>query len=118
MVQTARCDAKRILLATDSPTLNADLMNLAIAVSASGGLVKVDTLAYKAMYGVPIEEDFHAISESDQVIFQDRHALYPPFTNQRARNTSDIFGRVGMFLSGSVTMLVFTRCDVGSSLVS
>lgn len=84
LVQTARCDAKRILLATDSPTLNADLMNLAIAVSASGGLVKVDTLAYKAMYGVPIEEDFHAISESDQVIFQDRHALYPPFTNQRA----------------------------------
>ena len=84
MAQAARCNAKRILLATDSPTLNADLMDLAIEVSASGGSVKVDTLAYKAMYGVPIEEDFHAISESDQVIFQDRHALYPPFTNQRA----------------------------------
>ena len=36
------------------------------------------------MSGVPIEEDFRAISESDQVVFQDRDAMGPPFTNQRA----------------------------------
>ena len=84
LAQTARCNAKDILLATDSPTLNADLMRLAIAVSASGASVDVDTLAYEAMYGEPIEEDFHTISEYDQVVFQDRDALDPPFTNQRA----------------------------------
>jgi hypothetical protein len=84
LAQTAKCNAKRILLATDSPTLNADLMRLAIAVSASSASVNVDTLAYKAMYGVPIEEDFRVINESDQVVFQDRDAWNPPFTNQRA----------------------------------
>jgi hypothetical protein len=84
LAETGRCDAKHILLATDSPTLNVDLMNLAIAVSASNSSARVDTLAYRAMYGEPIEGDFRAIRESDQVVFQDRDALYPPFTNQRA----------------------------------
>lgn len=84
LAQATRCQATRILLATDSPTLNADLMKLAIAVSASGASVSVDTLAYKAMESMPIEEDFRAINESDQLVFQDTDALYPPFTNQRA----------------------------------
>ena len=83
LAQAARCNAKRIVLATDSPTLNRDLMNLAIEVSASGASVSADTLAYQAMLGVPIEENFHAMSESDQVVFQDRGALSPSFTNQR-----------------------------------
>jgi hypothetical protein len=82
--QAARCNAKRIVLATDSPTLNGNLMDLAIAVSASGTSVKFDSLAYRAISGVPIEEDLRAISEADQVVFQDRDALSPPFTNQRA----------------------------------
>jgi hypothetical protein len=84
LAQAAGCNAKRILLATDSPTLSQDLMNLAIAVSASGAWVEVDTLAYKAMSGAPIEEDFRAMHESDEVVFQDKDALSPPFTNQRA----------------------------------
>jgi len=81
LAQTARCKAKRILLATDSPTLNADLMKLAAAVSPSGASVEVGTLAYSS---APIEEAFHAMRESDQVVFQDAHALSPPFTNRRA----------------------------------
>jgi hypothetical protein len=84
LAQAAGCNAKRIMLATDSPTLNRSLMNLAIAVSALGASVEVDTLAYKAMSGAPIEEDFRAIRESDEVVFQDKDALSPPFTkNQR-----------------------------------
>jgi hypothetical protein len=56
-------------------------MALAIELSASGA--SADTLAYKATLGVPIEEDFRAMSESDQVVFQDGDALSPPFLNQR-----------------------------------
>jgi hypothetical protein len=84
LAQAAGCNAKRILLATDSPTLNQNLMDLAIEVSASGASVKAGTLAYHAMSGVPIEADFRAMSESDQVVFQDRDALSPPYLNQRA----------------------------------
>jgi hypothetical protein len=84
LAQAAKCNAKHILLATDSPTLNENLMRLAVEVSASGAPVEVGTLAYQAMSGVPIEADFRAISESDQVVFQDRDASSPPFTNQRA----------------------------------
>jgi hypothetical protein len=84
LAQAARCNAKRIVLATDSPTLNGVLMNLAMEVSASGASVRVDTMAFRAVSGVPIEEDFRAMGEYDQVVFQDRDALSPPFTNQRA----------------------------------
>jgi len=83
LAQAAECNAKRIMLATDSPTLNRNLMHLAIAVSALGAAVRVDTLAYQAMSGAPIEEDFRAIRESDEVVFQDKDALSPPFANQR-----------------------------------
>jgi len=83
LAQVARCHGRRILLATDSPTLNKNLMDLAIEVWATEASLEVDTLAYQAMSGVPIEDDFHAIGESDLVVFQDRDALSPSFTNQR-----------------------------------
>jgi hypothetical protein len=81
LAEAVRCNAKRIVLATDSPTLNGALMPLALEFSASGA--SASTLAYQAMLGVPIEKDFRAMSESDQVVFQDEDALSPPFTNQR-----------------------------------
>ena len=83
LAHAATCNARRILLATDSPTLNKDLMDLAIEVRTTGGPVDVGTLAYQAMAGVPIDKDFHVIGESDQVVFQNKDALSPPFTNQR-----------------------------------
>jgi hypothetical protein len=81
LAQAARCNAHHIVLATDSPTLNGNLMALAIEFSASGASVR--TLAYHAMSGIPIEEDFRTMSESDQVVFQDGDALSPAFSNQR-----------------------------------
>jgi len=84
LVEAARCNAKHILLATDSPTLNQELMKLAIAVSAPRPSIEVRTLVYSAVSNVPIAEDFRAILESDQVVFQDTDELDPPFTNQRA----------------------------------
>jgi hypothetical protein len=83
LAQAARCNAKHVVLATDTATLNEELMDIALEVSALGASVKVTSLAYRAMSGVPIEEDFRAISESDQVVFQNRETLDPPFTNQR-----------------------------------
>ena len=95
LAQAAECNAKSITLATDSPTLNKNLMDLAVEVSPSGAQVEVDTLAYQAMSGVPIEEDFRAISESDQVVFQDRNTLGPPFTNQRRSEYERYIRQVG-----------------------
>ena len=84
LAQAAQCNAKRVLLATDSPTLNQDLMHLAIAVSAPEAPVEVETLAYRAMSGTSVEDDFRVMREADQVIFQDKYALDPAFTNLRA----------------------------------
>lgn len=86
LAQAARCKAKHIALATDSPTLNQSLMELASEVSTSGVLPRVSTLAYNAMLGSPIGYDFRWISVQDQVIFQDKGALFPAFTNQRAQD--------------------------------
>lgn len=101
LAQAAKCNAKRIMLATDSATLNKNLMDLAIEVSASGTPVTIGTLAYQSMSGVQIEADFRAISESDQIVFQDRNTSSPPFTNQRASEYERYIRQ-----SGSVPMRV------------
>ena len=81
LTQAVRCNAKHIVLATDSPTLNADLMDLAQKFLAPD--VTVESLHYQAMMAAPIEKDFQIISEADQVVFQDRDKLAPAFTNVR-----------------------------------
>jgi len=107
LAQAARCNAQRIMLATDSPTLNGFLMALAIQVSPSGAPVTFDTLAYDAFYGVPIEENFHRISEQDLVVFQDRDALFPPFTNERVSDYERYIrqgGHVPIRVGGDLTV--------------
>jgi hypothetical protein len=79
----AGCNAKRILLATDSPTLNKGLMDLAIIFSASGKRIRVGTLSFQGVFHVPIQVDYNAMSGADEVVFQNADALYPPFTNVR-----------------------------------
>jgi hypothetical protein len=81
LAQAAGCNSKRILLATESTTLNIDLMRLAVAVSAARPSFEVRTLDFST---APIEEDFRAINKSDQVVFQDDDALDAPLRlNQR-----------------------------------
>ena len=82
LAQAVESHAKRIVLATDSPSLNSDLMRLAVEVSSRPS-VELDYLAWRAASGTPIEEDFLTIGQSDLVVFQNSEALYPPFTNQR-----------------------------------
>lgn len=79
----ARCHARRILVATDSPTFNKNLMDLATEFWATRTPVEVRNLAYNAISGMPIEEDFNTIDESDQVVFQDRSVLGRSFLNER-----------------------------------
>jgi len=106
--RAAQCDAKHILLITDSPTLNQDLMNLALIVSDSEAPPQVDTLAYNAMLGKSIEEDFRAIRGSDQVVFQDKQMLSPSFTNLRVdeyeRYTLQLGGHEPSRVEGNVTI--------------
>ena len=75
------CNAKHIVVATESPTLNGYLLSVALDFSTSNA--SIETLGYRAMIGVPIEKDFRTMSESDQIIFQDAAFLSPPFANQR-----------------------------------
>lgn len=83
LARAAQCNAERIMLATDSPTLNAALMILAAEVSSPRFSPKIDSLAYQVVNNVPINDDFRAMNQYDQVVFQDRDELSPPFTNQR-----------------------------------
>lgn len=81
LAQAARCDAKSIVLATDSSTLNVFLLGLASEFSQSRA--SIGTLAFQAMSGEPIENDFRAMSKSDMVVFQDARYLSHGFTNWR-----------------------------------
>lgn len=84
LAQVSACNARNIVLATDSPTLNGPLMQLAIELSHPRVSIKVDNLADHAMSGVRLVEDFAQLSEEDQVVLQDKDRLSPPFTNMRA----------------------------------
>jgi hypothetical protein len=82
LAKATECGAHRILLATDSPTLNLFLMELSRVLQGTGRIGST-TLAYSVMTNIPIEKDLERIHESDLVVFQDAAALSPPFTNQR-----------------------------------
>jgi hypothetical protein len=77
-----RCGARDVLLATDSPTLNMDLIDLATKFWTRGD-PEIGTLAYQVMSGAPIQEDLRRIDGADEIVFQDQDELSPPFTNQR-----------------------------------
>jgi hypothetical protein len=81
LAHAAQCHAAHIMLATDSPTLNIQLLVLAITIAPSSDTVKAGTLAYNVR--VPIDEDFRTIRDSDQLVFQDKDALEPWRTNLR-----------------------------------
>jgi hypothetical protein len=83
LAEAGRRNATRVLLATDGPTLNLQLVLLSIAVARPRPAIEVESLAYRAVYDVPIDQDFRSIRECDLVVFQNMEALAPPFTNQR-----------------------------------
>ena len=80
----ARINARSIILATDSPTLNDPLLILAREFSTSR-VSDSATIAYRASLGTSIEDDYRILSGYDLVVLQDYEVLSPPFTNQRVR---------------------------------
>ncbi|MGB7493634.1 MAG: hypothetical protein WBR26_00345 [Candidatus Acidiferrum sp.] len=82
LAQAIESNAHHIVLATDSPSLNFSLMRVAIEASSRPS-VEAYSLAWRAISGTPIEDDFRTIDQSDLVVFQNSEALDPPFTNQR-----------------------------------
>jgi len=81
--QAMQFNAKHVLLATDSSSLNLNLLRLAIAVSPSQLPIEASSLDWRAAHGAPIEEDFRDIRESDLVVFQNKEALDSQPTNLR-----------------------------------
>jgi len=81
LAHAAQCKAAHIILATESPTLNFNLLVLAITISASSDTIRPVTLS--TWNPMPIDEDFRTIRESDQVVFQDKDALNPWWANLR-----------------------------------
>jgi hypothetical protein len=101
-------NAKSVLLATDSPSLNYALMRLASAVLSSRPTIQTDSLATNVVSGSSIEDDFRQIDESDLVVFQNKEALDPPFTNQRVSEYEQYTQRH----SGSVPFKVFDDISI------
>lgn len=94
LAAVARLNVGTVLLASDSPTLNIQLMQLARLYSSRP--VDISSFAYQGMYGVPIEEDFRQMSLVDVVVFQDQLALTTPFTNQRISEYERYARQVGL----------------------
>jgi hypothetical protein len=70
--EAAAFNAKRILLATDSATLNDNLLRLANVFSSPGSPFEMDSLAWRALAGTPVQDDLKIIQESDLIVFQDK----------------------------------------------
>lgn len=94
LAKASQLRAGNIILATDSPTLNGQLMMVAGLYAAAPA--NIYSLAYSAMSGAPIEQDYRAMSSADLVVFQDRAALNPAFTNQRVSEYERFVRRVAI----------------------
>ncbi len=94
LVAADRWKAGRIVLATDSPTLNGQLMMVAGLYSSRP--TNIYSLAYTAMGKTPLEEDFRILRSADLIVFQNRAALSPPFTNQRVSEYEQYVKQVGI----------------------
>jgi hypothetical protein len=96
LAQAVESNAKRVLLATDSSTLNYSLIKVAMKTSPSWPSIEIIGLDWRAASGLPIEDDFRDIREADLVVFQEMQALDSPFTNPRVpeyeRYTQQQFG--------------------------
>jgi hypothetical protein len=98
LAQAAQCNAKHIVLATGTPTLNASLMGLAAAVSSNYSIElgyfptadvhKILGIATAANDTLPAEEGADRLRESDQVVFQDMDTA---FTDGALLRTGSIF---------------------------
>lgn len=93
MAQAERWNANNVILATDSPTLNAPLLRLALEFSPRAA--SVETLAYRAISRVPLDDDFRFMRQADIVVLQESQHTNPKFTNQRVPEYEAYLRRTG-----------------------
>ena len=79
--QAVQLRAGRVLLASDSPSLNLALFEAYVGYSYAAPPFQVDSLA--CTFGPPIEDDFRKIDQSDVLVIQNKERLNPPWTNTR-----------------------------------
>jgi len=83
VAQATASNAKHILLATDTSTLNYSLLKLAIEISSLQSDVELTPPTFRFLTGAPIEDDFRDIRKADLVVFQDKTAFDSPYVNPR-----------------------------------
>lgn len=117
LAQAFACDARRVVLATDSPTLNRELVNLSLEISApvtaiERNRIQVSTLANNAMSGTSIDQDEQDMLEGDLLIFQDERQLFPAFTNVRVSKYKAFAEQSGLpsIRVGEDMSVYFVRC--------
>jgi hypothetical protein len=81
LAQAAESKRKHVLLATNSPSLNVNLMKVANELSPPGTQVEIDWMGWNSVIGTSIQDDFRQIRESDLVVFQDN--VGNDFSNRR-----------------------------------
>jgi hypothetical protein len=97
LAQAARCNAKRIILATDSPTLNWNAINLAITVLGLEDSVEISSLPYDNHDNeLPVQEGYPTIRKFDQIAFQHTDLLkLNPRYNQRVSEYETYISHAG-----------------------
>ena len=93
-----KCNEKDLVLATDSNTLNINLLGLSRAVTRSATGIAINSVAYSAMNGQALEKDLQLLQGADVVIFQDDDALGASFTNSRVQEYRRYIGQHSEFV--------------------
>jgi hypothetical protein len=75
LAQAIRCNDAHILLMTDSPTLNENVMDLAWEVTSLAQPIQIRSVVYSATFGIPIDEDYRQMRAADLIVFQDHDDL-------------------------------------------
>lgn len=104
LAQAFRCRDKEILIATDSPTLNLLLLQVAAQISTDSPSpgVSLNALTWSPVRGTPLQKDYAVLEASDMVVFQDDGALSPPFTNLRVPSYRNYISQQSQFSSNRV----------------
>jgi hypothetical protein len=97
LAQAARCNVKRIILATDSPTLNWNIIRLAMTISGLDHSINIGSLPYDSRGNeLSPEEGFSTVLKFDQVAFQHTELLnLMPLFNQRVNEYENYIRQAG-----------------------
>lgn len=101
LAQAARCNIKRIILATDSPTLNWNIIRLAMTISGLDHSVDIGSLPYDSRDNeLSPEEGFSTVHKFDQIAFQHTKLLnLMPLFNQQVTEYENYIRQAGYAMS-------------------